>query len=421
MKPFSAKVKLYSKYLDQFPAPYGLNTRCKLGSQMEKWLHFPADRDINFQLRMLNDKTLQIRVVSHFNNEVTLLEDITTKVVPDNMYVQFSVKSPAVACKYLSVTDNQLFINRFQITLGSDTEFLEVYQILQHLKFRLKCGRTMPSSNLVPTGRFHDVSAISANNSHFGMSQDIIHSQVFEDPNHNAYLPRGYSHAPVLQAHGVLPSATCGPEGRLSYAQIHTTTPVEVIPDSQQRVRTPSSLVATPNEPNNERQSWCDTSKEVVGPQPRTEMERITDCKDTKEPIKPAQTCLVTGKSNSTRQSIVPDGINMATNKNNVANLEEKEMSFSEDVSEKMKDPVVADHRDEVQAASAKAVEPEEAIEDRRGQSGPHRRLKKRDEDNMTPKKISKKLIREKLRDRTFMKWVSKVERALETMSAVES
>lgn len=388
---------------------------------MEKWLHFPADRDINFQLRMLNDKTLQIRVVSHFNNEVTLLEDITTKVVPDNMYVQFSVKSPAVACKYLSVTDNQLFINRFQITLGSDTEFLEVYQILQHLKFRLKCGRTMPSSNLVPTGRFHDVSAISANNSHFGMSQDIIHSQVFEDPNHNAYLPRGYSHAPVLQAHGVLPSATCGPEGRLSYAQIHTTTPVEVIPDSQQRVRTPSSLVATPNEPNNERQSWCDTSKEVVGPQPRTEMERITDCKDTKEPIKPAQTCLVTGKSNSTRQSIVPDGINMATNKNNVANLEEKEMSFSEDVSEKMKDPVVADHRDEVQAASAKAVEPEEAIEDRRGQSGPHRRLKKRDEDNMTPKKISKKLIREKLRDRTFMKWVSKVERALETMSAVES
>ena len=31
----------------------------------------------------------------------------------------------------------------------------------------------------------------------------------------------------------------------------------------------------------------------------------------------------------------------------------------------------------------------------------------------MTPKKISKKLIREKLRDKTFMKWVSKVRTGL--------
>lgn len=421
MKPFSAKVRLYSKYVDQFSAPYGLNTKCKLGLQMEKWLHFPADRDITFQLRMLNDRALQIRVVSLFNNEVTLLEDITTSVVPDNMYVQFSVKSPAIACKYLTMADNQLFINRFQVTLGNDAEFLEVYQILRHLKFRLKCGRTIPSSNLAPFERFQDMSTINANKgSNFGTNQDIIHSQVFEDPNCNAYSPRGYSHASTLQAHSMLPSPTWGPEGPLSHARLHTAAPVEVIPDTQQRETVPSNLAATPLEFNNEKQSCYNTS-EVAGPGSQAEVERITGCKGTEEPVKLIQTSLAIEKPDKDQQLTVPDGIDITTNTNEVSSPAEKEKSCSEGLSEVKKDPVVVDTPDGGEVVNTKAVEPKEAIEDRKSQNVPHRGHKKHTEDNVTLKKISKKLIREKLCDRKFMKWVDKVEQALETMIAGES
>lgn len=122
---------LYSRYSVACPAPQGLESKTDV-SQLEKWEHFTVGSNITILIRF--DSNLFSMYVTQ---GPTVLERIMCRRTDTRRVLQFSVRSPSMSCKYLSIEQSSILIRRFQFTL-LESDFIRLLTFLQSIDIQIK-------------------------------------------------------------------------------------------------------------------------------------------------------------------------------------------------------------------------------------------------------------------------------------------
>ncbi|CCD26460.1 Rec114p NDAI_0H02860 [Naumovozyma dairenensis CBS 421] len=150
---FSSPLKLYSKFEEPILAPLGFQTKQK-PLPLDKWKHHSQtspELPLTFQLLHFNPNIngishsiVSFRVISGDPvGNFTILEEVCSPIAPlSSQIIQFSAKSPTLSCKYLSnETNGVVYLRRFQISLEKDVDFARICSILISMQFVMKNGR----------------------------------------------------------------------------------------------------------------------------------------------------------------------------------------------------------------------------------------------------------------------------------------
>lgn len=140
---FSASIKFFSTYSELIPAPRGFESA---GATLNphKWQHFPTETASCFNLDVGKDKTCHINV----GWKGQTMETVRINLLNSAQTVQFTARSPAISCKYIVWTEAGMFIRRFQVSLSHDEDFARLQLILSRLKLVVKpARRPIPAPN----------------------------------------------------------------------------------------------------------------------------------------------------------------------------------------------------------------------------------------------------------------------------------
>ncbi|SMN19184.1 similar to Saccharomyces cerevisiae YMR133W REC114 Protein involved in early stages of meiotic recombination [Maudiozyma saulgeensis] len=131
---FSIPIKTYSKYDGTIIAPYGFNS---LSPQFDnkKWQHFNHNYQITFLIEIVQEKLISIRTVM---GSTTLLDDILTTVDGLNEGIRCSSRCPSLSFKYLKQENRVQVLKRFQLEFNNSTEFSSVKKTLQAIRLNIK-------------------------------------------------------------------------------------------------------------------------------------------------------------------------------------------------------------------------------------------------------------------------------------------
>lgn len=150
-EPFSLLVKFYSTYSESIPAPSGFATPNQ-PLDPNKWEHFPAECTIRLRIGLESDNVCNIHVAW----EDKTLDTIKISLLDNIRAIQFTARSPSISCKYLIWRASAPFVKRFQITLNSSDDFERLYSVLSALRLFIKPARPiMPQSLAFPSGTDH--------------------------------------------------------------------------------------------------------------------------------------------------------------------------------------------------------------------------------------------------------------------------
>ncbi|AQZ09186.1 REC114 (YMR133W) [Zygosaccharomyces parabailii] len=139
-----APVKVYSRYGEHILAPLGLDTPSR-HLEVNKWQHFPSVARI--ALIIMKDGT---NVIFKVVWDGALLEYARVDLKSTDSIIQFSAKSPSISCKYMLAPR---LMKRFQVTFNCESEFMKACSLIASLGVKVKQARPTPSENsrLVPS------------------------------------------------------------------------------------------------------------------------------------------------------------------------------------------------------------------------------------------------------------------------------
>ncbi|QLL30513.1 hypothetical protein HG536_0A03310 [Torulaspora globosa] len=138
---FAAPVKFYSTYSELIPAPRGFDTIFN-PLQSDKWQHFPENFPSNLTLSLGKDKTCHVVVA--WNGRT--METIKVNLLDSARTIQFTARCPAISCKYIVLTESGMFMRRFQVSLNSEDDFERLQVILAGLRVAVKPARPRMST-----------------------------------------------------------------------------------------------------------------------------------------------------------------------------------------------------------------------------------------------------------------------------------
>lgn len=147
MECFHVPVRFYSTYLESIAAPAGFETQAA-PLDSNKWQHLPPNYPIKLRIRLENDSSYSIQVV--WNERV--LDKMKISLGDNRRLVQFTAKSPSISCKYIIWQDSEPFMRRFQITLNGDDDFIKLCTILRELRLVIKPARGVVPQEKQPQG-----------------------------------------------------------------------------------------------------------------------------------------------------------------------------------------------------------------------------------------------------------------------------
>ncbi|CCF56812.1 hypothetical protein KAFR_0B05160 [Kazachstania africana CBS 2517] len=139
-KVFKVKVRMYSVYTQAIFAPLGFETRLVSPLNAEKWKHLTESQNMNLSFQILVQENGTI-IVQTLANGTSVLDEIKTSVMEDAKPIQFNVRDPVISCKYLIHENSMQVLKRFQITLTSYSDFSKIYDLLSILKFKIKYAK----------------------------------------------------------------------------------------------------------------------------------------------------------------------------------------------------------------------------------------------------------------------------------------
>ncbi|SJM82132.1 uncharacterized protein ZBIST_0327 [Zygosaccharomyces bailii] len=133
-----APVKVYSRYGEHISAPLGLDTSSR-HLEVNKWQHFPSVARI--VLIIMKDGTNAIFKVIW---DGTPLEYARVDLKSADSTIQFSAKSPSISCKYMLTPR---LMKRFQVGFNCESEFMKACSLIANLGVKVKQARPTPSEN----------------------------------------------------------------------------------------------------------------------------------------------------------------------------------------------------------------------------------------------------------------------------------
>ncbi|CAI4048395.1 hypothetical protein SKDZ_13G2590 [Saccharomyces kudriavzevii ZP591] len=141
----SVIIKKYSKYTVPSIAPKGFYSLLE-PPQLDKWQHLSTNCTLQFQILLEDSGQVVIHVIL---NNSTLLEHIRLPLGNNHDLIQFSSKCPIISCKYISEEYGPKMLRRFQINLPSDLEFNRIVICLRNLNFIMRTAKTSIAQNTI--------------------------------------------------------------------------------------------------------------------------------------------------------------------------------------------------------------------------------------------------------------------------------
>ncbi|CAL9730422.1 hypothetical protein MOUN0_J05204 [Monosporozyma unispora] len=136
-------IKFFSQFLEDIPISNGVETQMSQ-LDMSKWKHFSENENFKFKLKYENEAltlTVWINNVQPLEHIIISKQDIELKRLN---HVQFSIKSPRISCKYLKLSNNfNLVQRRFQMTLEKEDDFNKLIQLFKQINFVVKEAKVL--------------------------------------------------------------------------------------------------------------------------------------------------------------------------------------------------------------------------------------------------------------------------------------
>lgn len=133
---FTAPVKFYSTYPELIPAPRGFDTTFS-PLEASKWQHFPIG--VPSKLSFSMGKDMICHIVVTWNGRTT--ETVKINLLESARTVQFTAHSPAISCKYIVLMGSGMFLRRFQVSLTTGEDFDRLSVVLSRLRLAVKPAR----------------------------------------------------------------------------------------------------------------------------------------------------------------------------------------------------------------------------------------------------------------------------------------
>ncbi|EDO16964.1 hypothetical protein Kpol_1041p22 [Vanderwaltozyma polyspora DSM 70294] len=134
---FSTKIKVYSKYMETILAPNGFQGPTS-GLDINKWKHYPGNDNVAFSL-FAKDNCIVVKLVLQHS---FTLEEISFPINDSTNTIQFTEMAPALSVKYLGFQNENRVMNRFQVVFNTVEDFERVSSILKYLKCAIKIAKT---------------------------------------------------------------------------------------------------------------------------------------------------------------------------------------------------------------------------------------------------------------------------------------
>lgn len=148
---FSALVKFYSTYSEAIPAPDGFETPVA-PLDPSKWQHFPVECPITLSVGLESNNNCVIEV----SWNARTLDMARINLLHSARVIQFTARSPTISCKYMVWKNSVPCVQRFQVTLSSGDDFRNLHSVLTAIHLVVKPARPAmsqpsPSSQIQPS------------------------------------------------------------------------------------------------------------------------------------------------------------------------------------------------------------------------------------------------------------------------------
>ncbi|CCK70477.1 Rec114p KNAG_0E02160 [Huiozyma naganishii CBS 8797] len=131
-------VKCYSKYGDDVFVTNGFDSKTEQ-PKLDKWVHYPLDHMITFSIEVnLKQNTLLLQTVS---DKAGILDYVRLNLTEATQLIQFSMKYPSLSCKYLTTVatgSRMRAVKRFQMVFRDQRDYTVTEKVLGCLKFKIK-------------------------------------------------------------------------------------------------------------------------------------------------------------------------------------------------------------------------------------------------------------------------------------------
>ncbi|KAG0670793.1 hypothetical protein C6P45_001802 [Maudiozyma exigua] len=145
----SVPIKLYSTYYGSINAPHGFDIPA---NQLDKskWRHFNQNYFISLVIERFGGNRVTLTTTSREN---VILDILCTTVGNSNNHFKLSCRSPSLSCKYLKQENDCQILRRFQIEFLNNSDFSNTLIILKSLNIPVK-EFTPVLSNSIPTTNY---------------------------------------------------------------------------------------------------------------------------------------------------------------------------------------------------------------------------------------------------------------------------
>lgn len=140
----SIPIRLYSTYGDFINAPNGFDIPA---NQLDKtkWKHFNQNYFISLVIERFGGNRVTLTLTSREN---IILDILSTIVGNANNHFKLSCRSPSLSCKYLKEENGSQILKRFQIEFINSTDFSNTLIILKSLSIPIKEFPPIPNTSL---------------------------------------------------------------------------------------------------------------------------------------------------------------------------------------------------------------------------------------------------------------------------------
>lgn len=139
----SVIIKKYSKYTIPSLAPKGFNSVLE-PPHIDKWQHLSVNCTLQFRVLLEDSGQVALQVIL---NNSTFLEHIRLPLGSNHDLIQFTCKCPIISCKYISEEFGPKVLKRFQINLSNEMDFNRIVISLKNLSFIVKTAKTSIARN----------------------------------------------------------------------------------------------------------------------------------------------------------------------------------------------------------------------------------------------------------------------------------
>ncbi|CAI4049791.1 hypothetical protein SUVZ_13G2660 [Saccharomyces uvarum] len=423
----SVIIKKYSKYTIPSLAPKGFNSVLD-PPHIDKWQHLSVNCTLQFLVLLEDSGQISLQVIL---NNSTFLENIRLPLGCNHDSIQFTCKCPIISCKYISEEFGPKVLKRFQINLSNEMDFNRIVISLKNLSFIIKTAKTSIARNTMINQTLDFSNSKKGSFTENNIASTHRNSSVqFQTQNMVMDFSQLYQKKPGKELNSC--SNTTFPIANLPMTQQNFPTAEVSVEHFSQDLNTPlaTQTIPSPPEPlsvkllevsqplsNNLRHSLT-TKNEKRNTAISFDLpsEKGTTLHNDNDLLN--VTNLPKGRQEKEDLVQIQSSANVVTTLATLGNLEKETATKQnkEKVDDKLGGSENVAHTNEHQkrkeipfCSSNNGIETDTTLVQEEMMAA-----KKTSRD--PPRKISKRLIKEKLKDEEFMKWVNKVEKVLSKM-----